>query len=247
MMSLYYYFDLLRDIIVRRRYAWHSIETGQGSIILMFHHVAEKCPEGVSESCYCSIDEFQELLNTLNKTKSFVPLSDLCNDLQVGIVPKDKVVITFDDVPMDVYYNAVPILKKLHVPYTLYVSTSLIGTDGFMSREQIVELSNNRLCTIGSHSISHCKLKKRGVNLQYEIQTSKEALEQLIGKPVEHFAYPYGTPFAISARVIKFVENSRLYKSAVCTIPAYINKHSIENRYSLPRIHSKLYINKYLK
>lgn len=158
-MSLRFYFNLFKDKYVRWRFNRHSAESGQGSVILMFHHVSEICPKGVSESCYSSITDFSNLLNKLSKSKQFISLSELCKYLQSGVVPKDKVVITFDDVPADVYYNAVPILKELCVPYTLFISTSLIGSKGFLSSKQIIELANDPLCTIGSHTISHCKLK----------------------------------------------------------------------------------------
>ena len=246
MMSLSFYIDLLKDKSVRRKYNQHSIASGKGSAILMFHHVAENCPDGVSASCYSSIVDFRNLLTELSKFKHFVPLPKLCKDLQDGIVPKDKIVITFDDVPANVYYNAVPILRELNVPYTLYVSTSLMGTDGYLSKEQIVELSKDPLCIVGSHTVSHCKLKYKGVNLEEEFSASKNTLELLIKKPVEHFAYPYGTPFAISERVIQQMKSSGLYQSAVSTIPAYINEYSVENRFSLPRIHSQLFTNEYL-
>ena len=166
MMPLSFYLDLLKDKSVRRKYNQHSIASGKGSAILMFHHVAETCSDEVSASCYSSIVDFRNLLTELSKSKYFVSLPDLCKDLQDGIVPRDKIVITFDDVPANVYYNAVPILQELNIPYTLYISTSLMGMDGYLSKEQIVELSKDSLSTVGSHTVSHCKLKYKGVNLQ---------------------------------------------------------------------------------
>lgn len=246
MMSLSFYIDLLKDKRIRHRYASQSLDSGRGSAILMYHHVAEVCPEGVSASCYSSINDFKNLLVELGESKHLVSLSDLCNDLQNGIVPQDKIVITFDDVPEDVYINAVPILRSLNVPYTLYITINLMGANGFLSKEQVVELSQDPLCTIGAHTVSHCMLKRKGVNQEYEFSESKRVLEQLTDKPVEHFAYPYGTPFAISQKVIKQIRNSRLYSSATCTIPAYINGYSLKNMFSLPRIHSQLFIKEYL-
>lgn len=246
MMPLSFYIDLFNDKRIRRRYARHSSASGRGSVILMYHHVAEICPEGVSVSCYSSIDDFKMLLVELGKSKQFVPLSDLCGELLKGTVPQDKVVITFDDVPEDVYVNAIPILKEFSIPYTLYIATSLIGKRGFLSTEQIMELSRDPLCTIGSHTVSHCMLKRKDVNPQYEFSESKKILEQLIGKPVKHFAYPYGTPYAISKKVIEQMKSSGLYSSATCTIPAYVNEYSLMNIFSLPRIHSQLFINEYL-
>ena len=89
-------------------------------------------------------------------------------------------------------------------------------------------------------------LKRKDVNQEYEFSESKKVLERLTGKSVEHFAYPYGTPFAISKKVIKQMKSSDLYSSAACTIPAYINEYSLKNMFSLPRIHSQLFISEYL-
>ena len=237
---------MIKDRWLRNKYARCSLSTGQGSAILMFHHIAETCPEGVSQSCYSSIDDFKTLLINLGQIKQFVTLSSICNELENGIVPKDKIVVTFDDVPINVYYNAVPILREHKIPYVLYISIGLVGEEGYLSKNQIIELSKDPLCTIGSHTVSHCKLKHKEVNLYNELSTSKQILEDWIDKPVEHFAYPYGTPFAISKKVIERTKLSGLYKSAVCTIPAYLNENQINNMFSLPRIHSQLFINNYL-
>ena len=246
MMPLSFYRDLLKDKYVRWRYRRQSLSSGKGSAILMFHHVAESCPEGVSPSCYSSITEFELLLKQISTSKQFVTLSELCDDLDSSIVPSNKVVITFDDVPTDIYENAVPILRKYSVPYTLYISIDLIGKDCFLSKDQIIELSKDPLCTIGSHTMSHCKMKKKDVDLHKEVFESKDILKKLINCEVEHFAYPYGTPFAISKRTINYLKETRLSSRAVCTIPACINQHSVENMYSLPRIHSQLCTNEFI-
>lgn len=245
MMSPNFYINLLKDKWIRRKYTRHSLTTGRGSVILMFHHIADVCPDGISSSCYSSVLDFEDLITKLKNTKSFISLSELCGDLERGIIPIDKVVMTFDDVPSDMYKNALPILRKYEIPFTLYISTGLIGKDGFLTKEQIVELSEDSLCTIGSHTVSHCILKNKDADLQNEFLDSKRNLEILVKKPVEHFAYPYGTPFAISKKVVKRLKDTGLYRSAVCTIPAYINKYSVDNMYSLPRIHSQLFVDKY--
>lgn len=47
---------------------------------------------------------------------------------------------------------------------------------------------------IGSHTRNHMKLTSLGGRLlREEIQESKTELENIIGKPVEVFAYPYGS------------------------------------------------------
>ena len=58
---------------------------------------------------------------------------------------------------------------------------------------QIKELSDSGLCCIGSHTVTHPRLDKLTPEEQrYEISTSKHKLEAVIGKSVEHFAFPYG-------------------------------------------------------
>ena len=59
--------------------------------------------------------------------------------------------------------------------------------------EQIKILSEDELCTIGSHTMSHCRLSMSDINiLTYELKNSKDILSQKIGKSVEHLSYPYG-------------------------------------------------------
>ena len=239
------YFELLIDRIVRKKYTKHSLSSGLGTAILMFHHVAESRPNGVSSSCFCSIKEFEQLIKKNNSEKHIVSISDLCSDLEAGHIPCNKIVYTFDDVPSDVFNYAIPILRQYSAPFTLYISIDLIDKEGYLSREQLEELSKDPLCTIGSHTISHCMMKKKNIDLHKEVYESKNILEEMLHQDIEHFAYPYGTPFAISRRIIKYVKKSGLYRSAVCTIPAFINQYSITNMYSLPRIHSQLYIDAY--
>ena len=59
--------------------------------------------------------------------------------------------------------------------------------------EQILEMTNDPLCTIGSHTMSHCRLAIKDADiLMYELKNSKDILSDKIGKNVEHLSYPYG-------------------------------------------------------
>lgn len=65
--------------------------------------------------------------------------------------------------------------------------------DLFLSKEQLLDMSQSSLCTIASHTISHPFLPGLEYEKQFEeLAQSKERLERLTGKPVLHFAYPYG-------------------------------------------------------
>lgn len=62
-----------------------------------------------------------------------------------------------------------------------------------LTKEQVQELSNDPLCTIAAHGVSHDYLTNMSATQQHtEIADSKNKLEGIIGQNVLHFAYPYG-------------------------------------------------------
>jgi peptidoglycan/xylan/chitin deacetylase (PgdA/CDA1 family) len=62
-----------------------------------------------------------------------------------------------------------------------------------MTWEQIREMARDPLVTIAAHTDQHLPLSRcpEGEVIE-EISRSREQIEQAIGRPVEHFAYPYG-------------------------------------------------------
>jgi peptidoglycan/xylan/chitin deacetylase (PgdA/CDA1 family) len=63
-----------------------------------------------------------------------------------------------------------------------------------MSAQQLIELSDNKLFSIGLHTYSHPALASHPYNIQYdEISNCKIELEKLLGKEVDTIAYPYGS------------------------------------------------------
>jgi len=67
---------------------------------------------------------FEEILKYLRILGyTFVPLKHLLNNI-LASQQERVVVITFDDGFKDLYQNAYPILKKLNIPFTLFLTTS---------------------------------------------------------------------------------------------------------------------------
>jgi peptidoglycan/xylan/chitin deacetylase (PgdA/CDA1 family) len=101
--------------------------------------------------------------------------------------------------------------------------------------EQIEEMAKDPLCTIGSHTMSHCRLTITDeASLQYELGESKAILEQHIGKPVEHLSYPYGWKTDVSAEVIAFAQQIG-YKTALRSFGGPVRKQD-GDLYNLKRI-----------
>ena len=70
-----------------------------------------------------------------------------------------------------------------------------------LSWQQVRELANHSLCTIGGHTISHPALNKLSLeSARHEIKMGLKRLEDEINQEVRFFAYPYGTPNEIGVR-----------------------------------------------
>ena len=103
-----------------------------------------------------------------------------------------RVVLTFDDAWADNHAHALGPLSELRLPAMLYAPSRLLGTPGYMTRTQLLEMHDGGL-TIGAHSRTHPDLRACGPGqLESEVRGSKEDLEDLLGKPVTSFAYPTG-------------------------------------------------------
>ena len=128
----------------------------------------------------------------------------------LSMPPKERqswIVCTFDDGYAGLYSHALPILSKYGFSATVFVCTSLIGYDNKWNNKDskmrmhlnMDELSalNNQGWEIASHGVHHYNfLKLTDIELEYEIQQSKEQIDSLFG-PSDCFAYPYGANLSL--------------------------------------------------
>ena len=110
------------------------------------------------------------------------------------IVKKEKkILITIDDAFSSFYDVAWPYLKKEKIPFILFVSTKVVGKNGYMSWAQIKELEKDSNVYIGNHSHTHDYL----VNLTNndfikDIKLSNDSFIQNLGYNPIFFSYPFG-------------------------------------------------------
>jgi peptidoglycan/xylan/chitin deacetylase (PgdA/CDA1 family) len=116
-------------------------------------------------------------------------------------IPKKAVMITIDDGYRSAYDIAYPILKKYDFPATFFVYANYVGvSDKAITWDQLKELKANGFA-IGSHTIMHTDLSKRGDNetpdtyrqrLRREIFDSKKIIDEKLNQETIFFAYPFG-------------------------------------------------------
>jgi len=148
--------------------------------------------------------------------------------------------ISFDDVYSNVYKYAVPILRKYKIPYTIFVAYCNLDKENYLSKKELIDLSEDGLCTIGAHSLNH-SLLRFDKNSYREIKESKIELEKIIGKEIDVFAYPYGSLYACSKKNMFEVKKSG-YKYGFSTLKQAINCNTKKNIYFLPRINGDLLV-----
>ena len=92
-----------------------------------------------------------------------------------------------------------------------------------MSKEQIRDLSLSPFATIGSHGYYHNDLARIDINdAAGEMQRSKQYLENIIDRPVNSLAFPYGT---YTRNVVDAAKNAG-YKQLLCMDFHFEDDHS---------------------
>ncbi len=87
----------------------------------------------------------------------------------------------------------------------------------FMNSTEIKNIAANPLIDIGGHTVTHPFLKRLPEERAWhEIRQNKDDLEELLGRSVETFAYPFGDAEACDEREFRLVERAG-YKVAVTT------------------------------
>ncbi len=157
-------------------------------------------------------------------------------------LPERPIVLTFDDGFADFHSKALPVLQRFSFGATLYITTGYVGDSSrwlraegeadrpMLTWHQIDEIASANI-ECGAHSHRHKQLDLLPLsNAKDEIERSKAALEQRLGRRVASFAYPHGY---YSDQIRQMVRDAGF--SSACGV-----KHAIsslnDDRFALARI-----------
>lgn len=168
--------------------------------ILCYHQVRNWKPTDgkVGKDYIVEIQNFKDQVKMLADSGYHSILPDqLYAYLNTGApLPPKPIMFTFDDTDMDQFTVAAPTLKKYGYKAVYFIMTVSIGKKGkfvdYMTKEQIKQLSDEGN-VIGSHTYDHKNFKKyQGKDWEEQLDKPTKKLEEITGKKMTEFAYPFG-------------------------------------------------------
>ncbi len=186
--------------------------------ILMYHRIAPVAAGVPAPTINVPPARFRtQLAGLLQRGYEFWPLQRVLEASQAGEpIPSHVVVVTFDDGFECVYTEAVPILRELKIPATIFLATAYLDSDdafpfdhwGLAYRGRVPAssyrpmrlaqcrelLEQDDLIELGAHTHTHQDFRGRPEVLERDLQKCVEFMRQQLGIERPTFAFPYGTP-----------------------------------------------------
>jgi len=165
-----------------------------------------------------------------------ISLKDLISSAEQPTQAGDKrICINFDDGYESFYTHGFGVLQKYNFTAVVFLVADCINKtclwdddpEPILTTEQIKEMAEAGI-DFGSHSFSHRSLTRLDVEeLKKDVKQSKKVLEELLGKQIVSFSYPYGAFNETIKRIVR-----QHYQIAFSTKEGVISVRD----FALPRI-----------
>ena len=173
--------------------------------VLCYHHIYD-IPKATREYDV-TVQAFKEQMKMLADSgfKTITP-DQYYDYLTKGTpLPEKPVMITYDDTDEEQFRIAKPEMDKYGFKGVYFIMTISIGRPRYMTKDQIKQLSDEGHI-IASHTWDHHRVDKlknenkiqyRGKDTvvnewDFQLANTRKKLQEITGKPVEYFAYPFG-------------------------------------------------------
>lgn len=184
--------------------------------ILTYHRIVEGNAKGELSKFCVRIDDFRSQMKIL-EVLNFTPITFLDYKLYLEdklTLPKNPIIITFDDGYLDTFELAIPTLLEFDMRAVIFVlGNRALKTADWTEGDDAPLMNNEQVVTarslgfeIGSHSMDHDVLTELSeFELRDNILQSKRSIESVLGERIYSFAYPYGFT---NERVIRITSES---------------------------------------
>jgi peptidoglycan/xylan/chitin deacetylase (PgdA/CDA1 family) len=190
------------------------------AVVLLYHRVAAPTRDPHGQAV--PLDTFESHLELLQREYHVAALPDLVAQLPRPTYRDRTVAVSFDDGYVDNLTAAYPAAARLGVPITVFVTVQPV-LDGApfhwdeaapesgrpLTPQELRRLALLPGVTIGSHTMNHSRLSAVSPEDQErELTASKARLEELTGRPVTLFAYPFGKPADLGPETPRLAESA---------------------------------------
>ncbi len=211
--------------------------------ILMYHQVGVFSRPKAHRAVFCHVKRFKAQMAYLKATGFSVLSMEQAMACLFGQqpLPKRSVVLTFDDGYENFREHAWPVLQAHGFPASVFLVSDLLGKTSswlnkdFAQRPPLMSASTVRQLahegvSFGSHACSHPRLSQLSdAQMRREVFDSKAALQDVLGREVLDFCYPYGD---YNARTCELVQEAG-YRSGLTCIKGPAN--TAHNPFEIPR------------
>ncbi len=168
--------------------------------IIMYHSVG---PASVNTPVVSKRIFRKQLEYLRDKKFKVVPLSKIAEMMKNNRVPRRVIAITFDDGYKN-NLDAAKVLKEFGFPATIFMIVHNIGKKGYLSLDDLHDITDNTPVSIGAHTLNHRYLPEASPSEQKrEIAGSKMRLENMLGVEVESISYPTGGFNEVTLKTVK--------------------------------------------
>jgi peptidoglycan/xylan/chitin deacetylase (PgdA/CDA1 family) len=155
--------------------------------VLVYHTISERVTP-LPGDIDIPRDKFAQQLEWLSRWSRVGLLEQTLSDSFRGMTA-----ITFDDGFRDNLVVALPLLEKFKLPMTLFVTAGYVGQGEYLSPNELREIANHPLVTIGAHGLWHRNFTKVSMEeARAELVSSRLLLQTITGKSIDFMAWPYG-------------------------------------------------------
>lgn len=171
--------------------------------ILMYHQIAVTNPEEDPLRLAVPPKRFEAQMRYLSvRGFATVTLDEAIVRVNSGEKTGGRqIVITFDDGYLDNYTHAFPVLEKYGFSATIFLVSDFVGkmrnwglggSVRLMDWSHVREMSRHGIC-FQSHTATHPDLTTLAdERMSEELLRSRKKIEDALGTPVQHLAYPFG-------------------------------------------------------
>jgi peptidoglycan/xylan/chitin deacetylase (PgdA/CDA1 family) len=164
--------------------------------ILCYHHIRQP-RAGQSETLKTysvSPAAFAEQMKALKDSGYESILPDQLYEYLVhgGTLPLKPVMLTFDDTDEEQYSIGKTEMEKYGFRGVYFIMTISINRPRYMSKEQLKQLADSGNVIEGHTWDHHMVTKYQGADWDSQLVKPKKKIEEITGKPVNYFAYPFG-------------------------------------------------------